>query len=516
METLEAAARERPPGNGRRRTVAVTSLDAVDGPDMAAPVTSDELVQLLYRSELLEPPRIESLIGTLKQSRRWPGDAKELAQQFVADGVLTFFQAAQLMKGRYRGFMLGKYRVLESIGSGGMANVYLCEHAQLKQRAAVKVVPIERLRHGSFMGRFQREARAVASLQHPNIVRAFDLEADAQYHYLVMEFIDGVNLQRLVKRRGPLTVARGVNYLYQAAQGLQFLFENNIVHRDIKPSNLMLDRRGVIKILDFGLTRLLDDEHDQLTQQFDANRVLGTVDYLAPEQAIRTHDVDIRADIYGLGVVGYFLLTGATPWQVVGHSELSDAEKLLAQQTTQPKPITFHRRDLPPGLVTVIHRMMAKDPSQRPQTPTQVLQALRPWLREIPPPTDEEIPPLSLAAQGSTVTTSHGTSPSSIMPAAGPGRPMPAQRPAPRPAPRPQPLRREPAAPLGFSHPQTHWPPDTPSDASLATRPLADDVMVVAANKTQRTYSLPFVFAVATCTTLALGALIAVIIALLL
>lgn len=424
---------------------------------MPMPASSDELLDLLYKSELMETARIDSLVGGLREARRLPAEAKELAQQLVNDGVLTYFQASQLMKGRYRGFTLGKYRVLESIGSGGMANVYLCEHTNLKHRAAVKVVPIDKLRQGSFLGRFQREARAIAALQHPNIVRAYDLEADQQYHYLVMEFVDGVNLQRLVKRRGPLSTARAVNYLAQAAEGLQFLMDNNIVHRDIKPSNLMLDRRGVIKILDFGLTRLTDDEHDNLTQQFDANRVLGTVDYLAPEQAIRTHDVDIRADIYGLGVTGYFMLTGATPYQVVGHNELSDAEKLMHQQSSEPKPITYHRRDLPPGLVQVINRMMARRPEDRPQTPADVIRALRPWLREVQPPSDEEIPSLSPAAQAASTSTASSANIAL--------KPHPV-----RPGPKTADAHRTPK--LGELRVQPYWPPDnTPSSASAPTRP---------------------------------------------
>lgn len=448
---------------------------------MPSPVTSAEFVDLLYRSELFEAPRLDSLLGGLRQTGRWPEDAKELAQQLVADGVITYFQASQLMKGRYRGFTLGKYKVLESIGSGGMANVYLCEHHSLRQRVAVKVVPIDKLRGGSFLGRFQREARAVAALQHPNIVRAYDLEADQQYHYLVMEFIDGVNLQRLVKRRGPLSTARAVNYLCQAAAALQYLVEQNIVHRDIKPSNLMLDRRGCIKLIDFGLTRLLDDD-DNLTQQFDANRVLGTVDYLAPEQAIKTHDADIRADIFGLGVTGYFILTGATPHQVAGMQNWSDADKLMHQQSTAAKPLTYHRKDLPPGLVAVIHKMMAQDPADRYQTPAEVLAALAPWYREVPPPSEEEIPVLSLAARA--VTTQPSASGTWTRPALQSGDSSSVVRQQARAKAE---LPRTPK--VGDLRVQTHWPPDTPSNASLVThpehRPLPSGFEVVVAEQQQ-------------------------------
>lgn len=369
---------------------------------MAVPNTSDEFVDLLHKSELLERRVVEGYVACLREADLYPPDANKLASRLVNDGVITYFQAKQLLKGRYRGFTLGKYKVLEILGTGGMGNVYLCEHLTMKHRAAVKVVPTEKARQSSMLARFQREARAVAALNHPNIVRAFDLDADHQFHYLVMEYVDGVNLQKLVKRVGPLAFPRVANYLAQAAEGLQYLHENNLVHRDLKPSNLLLDRLGVIKILDFGLARFIDDEEDTLTQDYDAHRVLGTADYLSPEQIVKTHDVDIRSDIYSLGVTAYFMLTGETPFQ-----HAADEEKLVLHQTRLPTPLESLRRDAPPSLVAVINKMMAKSPADRFQQPIEVIAALESWLKlPIPPPLESEIPPVSIAARAPVAATS--------------------------------------------------------------------------------------------------------------
>ncbi len=258
----------------------------------------------------------------------------------MRDGLLTTFQAEQFLQGKWRRFTIGKYKVLERLGSGGMGSVYLCEHKLMRRRVAVKVLPSAKAEDTSSLERFYREARAVAALDHPNIVRAYDIDQDDKLHFLVMEHVDGCSLQEIIKKTGPMDVLRACHYIRQAALGLQHAHETaGLVHRDIKPGNILVDRNGIVKILDMGLARFFHDEDDMLTKKFEEN-VLGTADYLAPEQALDSHSVDIRADIYSLGATFYFCLTGRTPF-----AEGTVAQKLIWHQTRQPKPLrSFVRR----------------------------------------------------------------------------------------------------------------------------------------------------------------------------
>ena len=259
----------------------------------------------------------------------------------VHEGVLTHFQAKQFLDGKWRGFSIGKYKVLERLGSGGMGSVYLCEHKLMRRRVAVKVLPTAKAEDPASLERFYREARAVAALDHPNIVRAYDIDQVEKLHFLVMEYVDGASLQEIVKRAGPLDALRAAHYIRQSALGLQHAHETaGLVHRDIKPANILVDRTGIVKILDMGLARFFNDEEDVLTKKYDES-VLGTADYLAPEQALDSHSVDIRADIYSLGATFYFCLTGRTPFH-----EGTVAQKLIWHQTRQPKPIRHCGRTL--------------------------------------------------------------------------------------------------------------------------------------------------------------------------
>ena len=295
----------------------------------------------------------------------------------------------------WRRFSIGKYKVLERLGSGGFAQVYLCEHKLMRRRVAVKVLPVAKTKDSSALERFYREARAVAALDHPNIVHAYDIDQDEDLHFLVMEYVDGANLQEIVKRSGPLSVARACNYIWQAALALQHAHEHGLVHRDIKPGNILVDRTGVVKVLDMGLALFFHEEDEQLTKKHD-DGTLGTADYLSPEQAMDSHDVDIRTDIYSLGVTFYFLLTGRAPFE-----GLPVAQKLLAQQMKQPKPVSDYRKDVPASLATLLEKMMAKKVEQRPKVPGDVADALTPYTRTpIAAPTETEMPRLSPAATG--------------------------------------------------------------------------------------------------------------------
>src|SRR6516225_3289472 len=319
------------------------------GKGMAAPTTIEEFLDLVRKSGVVDEKRLDVYWEQLRAAAPLPADLGKLAGTFVRDGVLTQFQAEQLLQGKWRRFSIGKYKVLERIGSGGMGSVYLCEHKLMRRRVAVKVLPTAKAEDTASLERFQREARAVAALDHPNIVRAYDIDQDdtggTTLHFLVMEFVDGLSLQEVIKRTGPMDPTRVAHYVSQAAMGLQHAYDQaGLIHRDIKPGNILVDRTGTVKILDMGLARFFHDEEDLLTKKFDET-VLGTADYLAPEQAVDSHNVTIRADIYSLGATAYFMLTGNPPF-----SDGSVAQKLIWHQNRQPTSIAIARPEVPKAL----------------------------------------------------------------------------------------------------------------------------------------------------------------------
>ncbi len=358
---------------------------------MASPSSSAELLELVQKSGLVEEKRLAAYADKLRAENALPPDAKALAARLIADGLLTHFQAEQILQGKWRRFNIGKYKVLEKLGAGGMGSVFLCEHKIMRRLVAIKVLPTAKANDPSSLERFQRESRAVGALDHPNIVRAHDIDEDDKLHFLVMEYVDGASLQDIVKKTRQMDYTRAAHYIRQAALGLQHAHETaGLVHRDVKPGNVLVDRNGVVKLLDLGLARFFHDEEDMLTKKYDEN-VLGTADYLAPEQATDSHSVDIRADIYSLGATFYFCLTGRTPF-----AEGTVAQKLIWHQTRMPKPIRGFRPDVPDELIAVIEKAMAKDPAQRYQLPIEFAAALNPWTQEpIGPPPDVEMPQLA-------------------------------------------------------------------------------------------------------------------------
>jgi serine/threonine protein kinase len=346
---------------------------------MPAPTTGNVFLELLRKSNLLPESRLAEYLGRLTDPDRMA--PTELAARMVQDGLLTPFQARNLIRGRYKNFFLGKFKILGPLGSGGMSRVYLCEHAVMRHRVAAKMLPVREGADPIAVTRFLREARAAAAINHPNVVRAHDFDlADGKYYYLIMDYVDGVNLHDLVKRIGPLNVAHAANYVAQTAAGLQHIADCGLVHRDIKPSNLLLDRTGVVKILDLGLARSTTDDTDNVTRQYSGQTVLGTADYLSPEQALLADRIDIRADIYSLGATFYFLLAGRAPFE-----ESSVPQKLLAHQLRDPPPIP----NIPDALQTVIRRMIRKKADERFQCPAEVIDALVPWLTDELPLPDE-------------------------------------------------------------------------------------------------------------------------------
>ncbi len=322
---------------------------------MAAPTTVIELLDLVNKSSLLEKRELDSYLQKLASEPEQPATPKHLAHAMVRDGMLTTLQAGLLLRGKWKKFIVsGKYKLLEHLGTGGMGSVYLCEHVMMHRRVALKVLPTERVTDPVLLERFYREARAVAALDHRNIVRAYDIDRDDDMHFLVLEFVDGSSLHRIVDKFGPMRIGRAVNCIVQAADGLEHAHEAGLVHRDIKPGNLLLDRAGTIKILDLGLARFFDDESSQLTRRQDPGIVLGTADYIAPEQALDSSNVDIRSDIYSLGMTFFFLLTGRSPYK-----DGSVPQKLMWPQLSPPATVTEFRPQVPRKPPALIHQISA-------------------------------------------------------------------------------------------------------------------------------------------------------------
>jgi tRNA A-37 threonylcarbamoyl transferase component Bud32 len=266
-----------------------------------------------------------------------------------------------------------RYRVLRRLGAGGMGVVYLCEHRLMRKTVALKMINKELTVAPGMVERFLREVEAAARLAHPNLVQAFDADKAGELHFLVLEFIDGVTLDALVKRDGPLPVERACNCVRQAALGLAHAAGQGLVHRDVKPQNIMVTAQGQVKVMDFGLASLSAERAGEggLTE---TGQGLGTPDYMAPEQIRDAHTADARADTYSLGGTLYFLLTGRPPFP-----EGNAAQKVAAHLERQPEPLSALRPEVPAGLVQVIAKMMAKDPAQRYQTAAAVVAALEPW-----------------------------------------------------------------------------------------------------------------------------------------
>jgi serine/threonine protein kinase/Leucine-rich repeat (LRR) protein len=268
--------------------------------------------------------------------------------------------------------VLGSYVLVKKLGEGGMGAVYKARHQLLGRTVAIKVIRPELLIDDEAVRRFQHEIRAVAQLNHPNLVRAFDANQANGTTFLVMEYVEGADLSRLVKAKGPLPLAQACDYIRQAAQGLQHIFVKGLIHRDIKPSNLLLTTTGVVKVVDLGLARLIGPPANEVSSTLTkTDAVIGTPDYIAPEQTRVAHTVDVRADLYSLGCTFYYLLTGRPPFP-----EGSAVVKCVQHQTEEPEPVERLRPEVSPALAQIVRRLMAKRPEDRYQTPAELAAVL--------------------------------------------------------------------------------------------------------------------------------------------
>ncbi len=331
----------------------------------------EQFVDLVKRSGLVDDERLNQALSGVDQSVK---DSGIVASSLTKAGLLTEWQSEKLLQGRHKGFYLGKYKLLNHIGTGGMGSVYLAEHQVMRHRVAIKLLPNHLAAQTSYLERFHQEARAAAALVHPNIIRAFDVDQHESFHYLVMEFVDGADLQAVVSRSGPLPYETAALYTRQAARGLAYAHRMGLIHRDIKPANLLVDKEGQIKILDMGLARFSDESQGSLTMAYD-QKMIGTVDYLAPEQALDSHKVDGRADIYSLGCTLYFMLSGDSPFP-----QGTIPQRLMQHQSAEPADIRKLRPDAPRALIDICSKMMAKSLTDRYQSGDEVADAISLWL----------------------------------------------------------------------------------------------------------------------------------------
>ncbi len=345
--------------------------------------TVENVCGLLIRSKLLTPDEVKVMY------QRWQADAKEGAADLarftrwlVARQYVTEYQAALVAKGHVDSFFIGPYKILDRLGRGRMAAVYRAVH-KLGQVVAIKILPPSKNKDPQILGRFQREARLALKLKHPNVIRSFQVGAQSGVHYLVMEYLEGETLETVLHRRKRLPAHEAVRLVYQALQGLHHIHDNGLVHRDLKPANLMLvpahapggpdnTLQATLKILDIGLGRSLFDGVARDLHLTGEGVLLGTPDYLAPEQARDARGVDIRADVYSLGCVLYHCLTGQPPFP-----DTNVLVQVVRHATEAPRPVRELAPDAPEGLQQVLNWMLAKDPAKRYPTPERAAQALQ-------------------------------------------------------------------------------------------------------------------------------------------
>jgi serine/threonine protein kinase len=328
---------------------------------MPMQLSQEQFVRNLRDSGLLSQEEIDSSLSAQSIRKDMAGEA--VAERLVAAGKLTKFQATAVSDRRFEELVIGNYLVLDRLGAGGMGTVFKARHQRMKRVVALKVLSRDVAKSEHFVQRFQREVEAVARLNHPNIVMAYDADEAAVGHFLVMEFVDGRDLATTVQERGPLPVPEAVECILQAARALDYAHRQGIIHRDIKPANLLRDVSGVVKVADLGLARFNDalgkppDDMGALTQ---AGTIMGTVDYMPPEQALGLASIDHRADIYSLGCTLYFLLNARPPYQ--GPTMMA---VLLKHREASIPSLRAARGEVPAVLDQVFQRMIAKKPEDR-------------------------------------------------------------------------------------------------------------------------------------------------------
>ncbi len=337
------------------------------------PPTGKAFLSNLIHLQMLDRSQVGMFLQSATDRLAEFANTESLGSALLHAGLLTNYQLDRALSGTTHGMVLGNYRVLERLGAGSMGVVFQAEHMLLKRRVAIKVLPVDEHLPPAILERFYGEMRVLADLHHPNIVMAFDAGKlpppspnSPALTYLVMELVSGGDIEQYVCDHGILPIAQACDMIRQAACGLQEAHDHHLIHRDIKPSNLLLTSDGQVKLVDFGLARQF---HSNLT---DPSCLLGSVEFMAPEQSIDPSAVDALADIYGLGATLFWMLTGQTPYQ----EEKSIARALRRLQCERPRRMRDLRGEIPIELDALVDRMLARNPIERPAQAVMVMNAM--------------------------------------------------------------------------------------------------------------------------------------------
>lgn len=343
------------------------------------PLPAHALLRQLTQESIVLSEDVRKLNPAQHASLASASTIERLTQKLVELRLLTPYQAGRVAAGKTQGLVVGNYRLLERLGAGGMGVVFLAEHIRMRNLVAIKILAETFEPQKTLVPRFYAETRAIAKLKHPNIVSAIDCgevaaadEGARALHYFVMEYVRGKDLEAMVVEDGPMDVQKACDIITQIADALSEAHRQGLVHRDIKPSNILVTPEGKAKLLDFGLAQ---QNNNRMTE---AGTILGTIGYMAPEQAKDASTVDARADIYSLGATLYWCLTGQDPFPNRGH-----ITQELIQRLTQPPPSTRSiRPEVPADLDHVVARMMSVDPEERYPTTLAVSRALLPYVHD--------------------------------------------------------------------------------------------------------------------------------------